>query len=339
MKKFVKCEICGHEAKTLAMHLKHKHGISKVEYLEQFPNADIVSESYSSTLKQKSKKGKDNPNYGKGKSLNSPFSVEFYRQRNPEKTEDELQQMLRNFLDRNKKSNDQNVFCLEYWTKKGFSEEEANIKREEFRFKNTVEHIMKSKNVSKDEAKKIQQEINSKWQTTLNENENIVEINKSKGRTFAQLVESHGETKASEIIQKRLTSSKHGKQFYSDSSKRFFDRVIEELELSEKTLKRGNEEICLLDRELQKHYYYDFCDTKNSLIIEFNGIMFHPKSDVDYKVWKQLYTGKDAKTVNSEDNRKAEIAKKKGFKVITVWEDDDFETNIEKIRKEYQNAR
>lgn len=339
MKKFVKCEICGHEAKTLAMHLKHKHGISKVEYIKQFPNASIVSESYSKELKKKSRKGKNNPNYGNGKSYNSPFSIEFYRRRNPEKTEDELQQMLRDFLDRNKKSKDQNVFCLEYWIKKGFSEGEAMTKREEFRFKRTVEHIMKSRNVSKEEAKKIQQEINSKWQTTMNEKENIVEINKSKGRTFEQLVESHGEKKASEIIQRRLTSIKHGKQFYSDSSKRFFDRVVEELELSEKSIKRGNNEIYLLDTELKKHYYYDFCDIENNIIVEFNGIMFHPKSNVDYSLWKQLYTGKDAETVKALDDRKKEIATKQGFKVITVWEDEDFETNIEKIRKEYQDAR
>lgn len=339
MKKLVKCEICGHKAKILTMHLKHKHSISKKEYLEQFPNASIVSESYSAELKKKSRKGKNNPSFGNGKSCNSPFSVEFYRQRNPEKTEDELQQMLRDFLDRNKKSKDQNVFCVEYWVKKGFSEEEAISKREEFRFKRTVEHIMKSKNISKEEAKKIQQEINSKWQTTLNENENIEEINKSKGRTFEQLVESYGEEKASEIIQKRLTSSKHGKQFYSDSSKKFFDRVVEELELSENSLKRGNEEMCLLDKELKKHYYYDFCDIDKKLIIEFNGIMFHPKSDVDSKIWKQLHTGKDAETVMNKDKRKEDIAMKQGFKVITVWEDDDFETSIEKIKKEYQSAR
>ena len=76
--------------------------------------------------------------------------------------------LLREFLDRNKKTPEQNVFCIEYWTKKGYSEEDAISEREQIRFKRTIAHIMKTKNVSKESAKIIQQDINAKWQTTLN---------------------------------------------------------------------------------------------------------------------------------------------------------------------------
>jgi len=328
----VACMICGHKAKTLTMHLKYNHHISKKEYLIQFPNTRMVSEAYSAEMKSKSRKGKDNPNYGKGKSCNSPFSIDFYRQRNPEKSENDLQLMLQDFLKRNKKSKNQNVFCIEYWLKKGFNEEEAVIKRESMRFKKTIEHIMKTKNVSKEEARKIQNQINLTWQTSLSENERIIEINKSKGRTFKQLEASYGTDKASEIIQKRLNSTKHGKQFYSDSSKKFFDRVVVELGLVEETVKRGNSEICLIDVDLKKHYYYDFCITENKLIVEFNGIMFHPKDKNDI-FWKQLYTNKDSFTIAEKDKRKYDVAVEQGFIVIVVWEDDEFKTNLNKIKK------
>lgn len=338
MKNTVTCKICGHKGKTLMMHLKHSHGISKSEYVEKYPDAKMVSESYTKNLKEGSRKGKDNPSYGKGRSCNSPFSLEFYKQRNPDKTEVELKQMLSDFLEKNKKGKDQNVFCLEYWLKKGFSESEAIEKREEIRFKRTIEHIMKTRNVSKDEAKKIQQEINSKWQISLQANDNIDKINKSKGKTFEQLVEKFGEDKASEIIRNRQTSKNDGRQFYSDASKKFFDRVVSELNLNENNIKRDKDEIWLFDNELKKHYYYDFCDLDKRLIVEFNGVFYHPKPGVGFENWVSL-NGRSSIEVKQHDDRKKEIAIRNGFKVVEVWDDDSFETNKTKIELEYLNVK
>ena len=69
-----------------------------------------------------------------------------------------------------------------------------------------------------------------------------------------------------------------------------------------------------------KFYSYDFTIKSLNLIIEFNGIKFHPKSP-DANWVNPLTPSVLAEEKFEYDRKKCLVAEKNGFKVITVWDD------------------
>lgn len=48
--KLVKCKICGKSFATLGFHIKKTHKLTKQQYLNQYPNSQLMSESYRKNL-------------------------------------------------------------------------------------------------------------------------------------------------------------------------------------------------------------------------------------------------------------------------------------------------
>ena len=144
MKKLIICEICKEECERIyGAHLK-KHGMTSSEYKKLFPNAKLMSESdLSNTIKnsgkhmksEKYKKmfsemitGEKNPNH-KSRSTEeerksrSPFSKKFI---NYSGTEEEIKESVSIFT-KNAIKDRLTTVNLQYWIKKGYSEEDAKL--------------------------------------------------------------------------------------------------------------------------------------------------------------------------------------------------------------------
>jgi len=128
---------------------------------------------------------------------------------------------------------------------------------------------------------------------------------------------------------KRWNSGKR----YSNSSILFFDSILNEL----KDLKnfvvyyKNNEFFIVNDSSI---FFYDFCIKELKLIIEYNGLAFHPKTE--NQNWKSIWGNFSAAEIYKKDMYKKDLAESKGFTLLTIFEDEETEkkqTIINEISK------
>ena len=78
-------------------------------------------------------------------------------------------------------------------------------------------------------------------------------------------------------------------------------------------------------------YLYDFCVDDYKIIIEYNGIAFHPHKDKmtknEIEEWKQVFTNKTFKETVEHDQEKINVAKQNGYHIIEIWSDNSVEEN------------
>jgi hypothetical protein len=68
-------------------------------------------------------------------------------------------------------------------------------------------------------------------------------------------------------------------------------------------------------------YFYDFVIRSKKIIIEYNGIAFHPKlENIDF--FKPILTKLSPIELYNKQKYKVELAEKNGFKVLEIWSDD-----------------
>lgn len=157
-------------------------------------------------------------------------------------------------------------------------------------------------------------------------------IRKLQSTTLKSFRERHGFEKGTSLYIK-ARKSMHQRASY-ESLKVF-------LPLYTELLKRGfdendilfgyNDKKELVLNEDTTFYYYDFCIKSLKLIVEFNGIMYHPKS-IDDKEWRHPFNP----SITSEekylyDQAKNKFAVDRGYRVITIWEDVDYGANLRYI--------
>jgi hypothetical protein len=189
-----------------------------------------------------------------------------------------------------------------------------------------------------EEGTKKFNERQSKYLKTLNANPNILEINKSKGRTFEQLVLEHGLDGALKRVRNKMCAigraSKESLKVFIPFYKYLRRSGIEKNDIHF-GISGSKEYFVHLD---SKFVLFDFTILSKRVIIEFNGIAFHPKSPNDCK-WKSIFNNETAEEAYNRDQIKLEIAKKAGFKVITIWSDTDHQTNLKHIIETYEKNK
>ena len=120
-------------------------------------------------------------------------------------------------------------------------------------------------------------------------------------------------------IKMRKAWMNNPKAYSSKEATRAIETVISLLDASEYgTVLYGEKEFWL--RDADKFYFYDCCFRDVSIIIEYQGTAYHPKSlDADFKVpYKNMGTVAD---IWKKDRDKEELAKKKGFLIEYIWSD------------------
>lgn len=128
----------------------------------------------------------------------------------------------------------------------------------------------------------------------------------------------------------------------SKKSLEFFNRLLNDIyktfNISFHKIYMNDNEYFIYDKDLKKIYYYDLCIKDINLIIEYNGILFHPNKNLlsnnDWSNWQQFISRKSAEEVYQHDIRKEFIAKQKGFDYITLWEneiDKDYSTIFKNV--------
>jgi hypothetical protein len=156
--------------------------------------------------------------------------------------------------------------------------------------------------------------------------------------TLERLIERHGIEKGTykygEIkensrkrLEKRRNEDKDSSFTYvSKSSILFFDKLKKKL-LEEKIISDvdliqygKNNEKAIYNELSGTCYFYDCFIKKYNLIIEYNGIKWHPKSidDVNYK---QPYSKLTTERLYLKDQHKIATAEKYKYDIIIVWED------------------
>ncbi len=219
-------------------------------------------------------------------------------------------------------------YCAEYWLFRGYTEEEtvsilkdAFSKRGNFSKEYCIEKYGFVKGIEVWKARQVT------WQTTLNNKpkEEIEDINKRKGLTLENYILKYGEEIGTIKYNERKTSVIRTTNV-SKSSLLFFIplyKTLRRLKLVEKNdVKWGianNTEFFIRDKEECVIRFYDFVIPKYKIIVEYNGKIFHPKEG-DYN-WKSPF-GKSYDEVFAYDRQKEHIAKKLGYKVFYVWEED-----------------
>ena len=88
-----------------------------------------------------------------------------------------------------------------------------------------------------------------------------------------------------------------------------------------------------------KIFFYDFTVRSKKIIIEYNGVAFHPKSD-KIEEFKPIYGNKSPIELYEYHKYKLEIAKSRGFKILEIWSDEEgnFEKCVDFIEKNIRNG-
>lgn len=192
--------------------------------------------------------------------------------------------------------------CAEYWAKRGYSDEEIkNALKYKFDTR-SIESIMYRLNLSEEEAKKKQDEIAEKCRKTFN---------------------ARPDSEKKEILVSRTKFFK----YYSKSSKKFFDKIWDLIKKLNLTMLYGENEYFLWYKDSSdkknRIYFYDCFIPEIDLIIEYNGIIFHPR---EKDTWACTVTESISK-----DNFKKALAETHGYKVIYVWDNEEEEVAINRV--------
>jgi len=224
------------------------------------------------------------------------------------------------------------LFSKEYWVKRGYTENEAELKISEIQ-KNNSEKLFKKKNENPEKYKGTLTVQKEYWIKKGYSDEESIELVKQRQQTFTldKCIEKYGEIKGKEIFTERQikwkdTLVKNGniKNGYSKISQELFWLLLDKYKIDDRKFiyfSTHNNEYKIKNPD-GGIFLYDFTDLKNKKIIEFNGDMFHGNP--------QKYNATDNpnpfnKTIIAEnlwkrDKIKVELAKEHGFDVLVVWD-------------------
>lgn len=197
---------------------------------------------------------------------------------------------------------------LRYWINKGYSEESAKDVMKDF--------FKKNYSVTKDNCVNYDEMINKRKITWKEKSiEEKTKINKTRGRSLAQLIETFGKEKAFKIIKDRCTAFKEKK--WSKMSKELFVKI--EKYLGKTCFYAEHEEQFIF---LNKIYYADFFDGEN-FIIEFQGDVFHANPEIftEHET-PNFFNNLTSLEIWKNDLQRKNSFESNGYKVCWVWEHD-----------------
>ena len=117
------------------------------------------------------------------------------------------------------------------------------------------------------------------------------------------------------------TSSKPAMKLFNELTKQISGRkFMYSRNISSYALISG--EFKILNESIHRNYYFDFTDTENKKIIEFNGDYWHCNPSFYKEDYYHKIKNKTAKEIWDYDNEKVLFAKEHGYDVLVIWEND-----------------
>jgi len=187
--------------------------------------------------------------------------------------------------DKRSKNGKKGSTSLEYWINKGYSEKEAKIKRSERQ--KTFSKKKCIEKYGKKEGLIIFTERQCKWQKTLYKNGKLKSgYSGISQELFFEIIKYVDDTK----LLNQIFFAEKGGEYVMDSEYGF--------------------------------YRFDYVDTKNKKIVEYNGDQYHGNpnkyiaEDTPHPFRKDI----TAQEMWDNDKRKIDLAKENGFDVLIIWD-------------------
>lgn len=155
--------------------------------------------------------------------------------------------------------------------------------------------------------------------------EKYIEVNNKKGHNLQNYIERFGEDGVSKFEE---YISNHSVTGYSKSSQKFFDALYEKYYNGKEChiyYAKFNKEFGIMDISTGTYRKYDFVDIDKKVIIEYNGDYFHANPKIYRPEDLISFPGsikKTAKQIWLEDEEKYNLARKRNYIVVYVWESD-----------------
>ena len=195
---------------------------------------------------------------------------------------------------------------LKFWINRGLSKEDAREQLRKIQNTRSLDHYVEL--YGKEIGALKFKETNDRWLKTLN---------------------SKTDEEKLDILIRKTKRSKR----YSKKSIDLFESVFKALKkdhgISFDKIYLAENEYYVYDQEKKKINFYDLCIKEISLIVEYNGNMFHPNksllSENEWKAWINPISKTTADEQNSIDEYKRRLAESRGFNYLIIWENETFE--------------
>lgn len=221
-----------------------------------------------------------------------------------------------------------NTNQLKYWLKKGYSEEEARQKVKDRQSTFSLEKCIAK--YGETEGFIVFNKRQEKWQNSLVNNPNYSEICKSRGKSYEYFVVKYGEERAREIVESRNRPFSFGRA--SKESLQVFIPLYKWLRKN-KIIERksvflgvgGSKEYFIKNDTYVN--FYDFTLPQLNIMIEFNGIAYHPRTR-SQKTFNHVFNEFTCEKLYDDYEDKKELAKNGGFSLLVIWSDESVENNL-----------
>lgn len=271
LSEYVECKICGFRAKQLLQHVEKVHHIAVEEYCKKYSLTrydmsiqslhDKMSTGVLNACKEGRcgwEKGGKNPAHHKDCKLGkrSPWSMNYkgYNGLSDNEKKKKIQELSKTVVT-NMNKNNNNPLRIDYYTSRGYSEEEAKKMLSERQCTFSLDTCIEK--YGEEEGTKIFNTRQKKWINTLQAKpiEEIERINKAK------MMNGRGYSNISQDLFKKLyiiINSEYTEIYYatSDKSKEFAEYMVH-------------------NDITKNNYFLDFYVKDNNKVIEFDGDYWH----------------------------------------------------------------
>lgn len=192
---------------------------------------------------------------------------------------------------------------------------------EKYKSKNptTIEYYLK-KGYSEDIAKQMLSERQSTFSKEIciekyGEKEGLNVWN-DRQKKWMKTLDSKSDEEKIEINRKKLFNGAG----YSGISQKLFWSIYEKFNNNNIHFEELNNEIIRYDKNNKKHYRYDYFDFTTKKVIEFNGDYWHCNPSKYDESFIHPILNLDAKTIWENEKKKLKWIENRNYKVLVVWE-------------------
>lgn len=244
-------------------------------------------------------------------------------------------ELIKRGIDANKFMREKSYFCIEYWLKRGYTEQEAKQNISKIQSAN-------SNKISKLGRRQASVRCIEYWLKRGYTEQEAKQLIKKCQTTFSKeiCIQKYGEIEGLKIFnarqknwQYKLHKTNHMHCGYSKISQELFNELSKHTN-NEIYYGSLNREYTIYNKENKHVYSFDYTDLTNKKIIEFQGDIYHVNPNLFFEndkpsPWNDL----TSKEIWEKDNYKKQIAINNDFEVLYIWESDFRKNKQENINK------